>query len=288
MAEDPILVLLDPDPNATTALALALRALEPSWRILVARTSAQALEILALGRVLTLVSDGALPTCELQALSREILIHHPEIVHVQLHGVQSELRPSSRWSERHLAKPCPAECLLHEIRIAHARSQADSRQRPASLVMTEACPTVLVIDHSREDVGLLQLAFRQMAFPLELHHVADGATALDFLQNLGRFDSAPTPNVILLDLNMPVMNGYEFLARYRSLPRPMVPVVVLSSVSRECESADAIRHGATAYVPKPTTWDRFLDLANNLGRFAHLSAHSQQSDQPRSPEQSTR
>jgi hypothetical protein len=55
--------------------------------------------------------------------------------------------------------------------------------------------------------------------------------------------------------------------------------VVLSNRSRDAESADAIRHGATAYIPKPTTWDRFLDLANNLGRFAHLSAHSQLASQ---------
>ena len=128
--------------------------------------------------------------------------------------------------------------------------------------------TILYAEDEENDIFFLQYALEKARSPHTLRAVPDGEQALDYLAGKGRFTdraSYPLPGLVLLDINMPKKNGLEVLEWIRRQPQlKSLPVLMLTSSSRQ-EDIDAARKlGANDYLLKPSHPDKLLDLVKSL------------------------
>jgi two-component system response regulator len=130
-------------------------------------------------------------------------------------------------------------------------------------------PVILFVDDNPDDVSLLEAAFAQCRAGVELHSVQNGVQAYDFLSKRGEHWNAPTPDLILLDLNLPVRDGRAVLREFQKDPIwRRIPVVVFSSTHRQEEIDECYRLGACLYVVKPAHFDRYAELASSFAKMA--------------------
>lgn len=126
---------------------------------------------------------------------------------------------------------------------------------------------VLMVDDSEADRALSRACLEASRLKIGLSEARDGADALEQLQALEASGGA-LPDLILLDLNMPRMNGTEFLAAVNNVPRlRRIPVVVLTSSSAERDVVDSYDLGAACYVTKPVDLDQFQKIVDALEGF---------------------
>ena len=127
---------------------------------------------------------------------------------------------------------------------------------------------ILLVEDNPADVGLVEEAFRDGRLLCELHVAEDGVTALEFLRNQGKFANAPTPDLILLDLNLPRKNGREVLEEVKADPvlRP-IPVIVLTTSDDEADVLRAYGLHANCYLTKPVEMDDFLNKVRAIEEF---------------------
>ena len=124
---------------------------------------------------------------------------------------------------------------------------------------------VLAIEDDANDVELLRLVFRPLP-GVHLDAVFNGREAVDAI--IAHSDQDCWPELILCDLNMPVMNGFEFLKWLKhESPCPRTPLVVLSSSAVETDVAKAYDLGAAAYLVKPSSHEELVALAKALVNF---------------------
>lgn len=124
---------------------------------------------------------------------------------------------------------------------------------------------ILMAEDDPDDRVLLEQALRVAGVGNPLAFVEDGEELLEYLLRRGRFAQAPRPAVILLDLNMPRMDGREALAEVKAHPDlRAIPVIVLttSSTPRDVEVCYAL--GANSFVTKPATFEALVNLARAL------------------------
>ena len=134
---------------------------------------------------------------------------------------------------------------------------------------TRSEPHILFVEDNVRDVQLLATAFEPYRGRIDFQSVENTISAMDFLAKRGRFASAPTPDLILLDLNLPVMSGHELLRAIDSDETwRRIPVIVLSGSNRQQDIEESYRLGAMLYVVKPNHWDRYVDLATSFARLA--------------------
>ena len=127
---------------------------------------------------------------------------------------------------------------------------------------------VLLVEDNPGDRRLMAEMFAEARAGLELHTAADGMEALGFLQRQGRFDSAPRPDLVLLDLNMPGISGIEVLDRIRASEElQALPVIVLSSSRNENDMARSHELGADAVWRKPFEIEQYLNMTREIERF---------------------
>src|ERR1700749_4108688 len=89
---------------------------------------------------------------------------------------------------------------------------------------------LLIIDDDRDQVGIIKILLADLGLSHRCHHAASGATGLDFLRHKPPYENAPRPHLILLDLNMPQMDGCEVLRQVKSdLDLLSIPVIMLST-----------------------------------------------------------
>ncbi|MCU1330555.1 MAG: response regulator receiver protein [Bryobacterales bacterium] len=120
---------------------------------------------------------------------------------------------------------------------------------------------LLIVEDNRADVFVIQEAIREYNIPAVLHVVDDGEKAISFLERAANDDSAPCPQMLLLDLNLPKKTGLEVLAHVRqSSVCSQVPVVVVTSSDSPRDRDAAARLGATQYFCKPSNYTQFLKL----------------------------
>jgi two-component system, chemotaxis family, response regulator Rcp1 len=118
---------------------------------------------------------------------------------------------------------------------------------------------ILLVEDNDNDVELTRIAFGASKLPVNLHHAKDGEVCLAFLRKQGRFADAPTPDLILLDLNMPRMSGWEALEEIsRDENLSHLPVVILTTSQDEREILEMYRLRCSSYIVKPLELDRFL------------------------------
>ena len=136
--------------------------------------------------------------------------------------------------------------------------------------MTEARKPidVLLVEDDPGDVLMTREAFADHKVANRLSVVSDGVSALEFLRKEGEHVGAPTPDLILLDLNLPRMDGREVLEALKADDRlRAIPVVVLTTSEAEEDVVRSYSLHANAYVTKPVDFDRFIDVVRQIDEF---------------------
>jgi chemotaxis family two-component system response regulator Rcp1 len=127
---------------------------------------------------------------------------------------------------------------------------------------------VLIVEDSPGDVRLLQEAFHNLDASIRTHLAVDGVEAIAFLKREGVHMQAPRPDLILLDLNLPRMDGREVLALLKADDNlKMIPTIVLSTSEAEGDVSLSYELHANCFLRKPTHWDAFDAIVRNIGAF---------------------
>ena len=127
---------------------------------------------------------------------------------------------------------------------------------------------VLLVEDSAGDVRLTQEAFRDACQPIELHVASDGVEAMSFLRKEGRYSNSPRPDFILLDLNLPKMDGREVLARIKADEKlQTIPTVILTTSDAEADIVVSYELKANCYLSKPVQLDEFEGLVKSINDF---------------------
>ena len=127
---------------------------------------------------------------------------------------------------------------------------------------------LLVVEDDPGNVLLTREALAGTSTPLDVHVVEDGEAAVDFLRREGGHRDAPRPDLVLLDLNLPRLDGREVLARIKSDPGlRSIPVVVLTTSKADEDVRRSYELHANAFVTKPAELDRFLSVVRQVGEF---------------------
>jgi len=135
----------------------------------------------------------------------------------------------------------------------------DQNQRAVDLLLVEDNPG---------DVRLTEEALKDGPVQVNLSVAKDGVEAVEFLTRTGRFQNAPRPDLILLDLNLPRKNGREVLAEIKSDPDlRQIPVVVMTTSKSEQDIERAYELNANCYITKPIELDDFLGVVHSIEDF---------------------
>lgn len=127
---------------------------------------------------------------------------------------------------------------------------------------------ILLVEDNPADVRLTREALRRGRVANTLHVVDDGDKALAFLRREGEYADAPRPGLVLLDLNLPGLDGRDVLAEVKSDPDlRRLPVIVLTTSSAERDIAKSYDLGANCFVSKPVALDEFLDVVRSFDAF---------------------
>ncbi|MBI2380570.1 MAG: response regulator [Gammaproteobacteria bacterium] len=127
---------------------------------------------------------------------------------------------------------------------------------------------ILLVEDSPTDALLAKEAMKQARVANELYHVKDGVEAISFLRRQDRYANAPRPDLILLDLNLPKMDGRDVLAEIKSDPvLKVIPVVVLTTSQSEDDVMRAYGSHANCYITKPIDFDRFIEVVQAIEHF---------------------
>jgi len=132
---------------------------------------------------------------------------------------------------------------------------------------------ILLVEDNPVDIDLTRRAFArsQLLGPISVAH--DGEEALELIP---RWDAGERPpSLILLDINLPRVNGIEVLRQLKTHPKyRCIPVIMLSSSSEDRDLADAYALGVNSYIVKPVDYDRFVEAAGHIERYwGELNQH---------------
>ena len=130
---------------------------------------------------------------------------------------------------------------------------------------------ILLVDDDEDDISLTRRAFEKGKMLNRLYVTQDGEEALEFLEHRGQYENtqvAPRPGIILLDLNMPGINGHQVLKKIKAnedLRR--IPVIVLTTSDRQADVRGCYAEGANTFITKPVEFSQFLDAVCTLGKY---------------------
>lgn len=131
--------------------------------------------------------------------------------------------------------------------------------------------TILLADDDPDDRQLTKEAFEENHLANDLRFVADGEELMDYLHQRGKYaapGAAPTPGLILLDLNMPRKDGREALREIKSDPRlKTIRVIVMTTSKAEEDVIRSYDLSAASYITKPVTFERLVEVIRALGKY---------------------
>lgn len=145
----------------------------------------------------------------------------------------------------------------------------DPSDNPPTAVPVDGVPIeVLLVEDDPGDVLMAREAFEDYKVRNNLHVVHDGVQALAFLRKEGEYVDVPTPDLVLLDLNLPLRDGREVLAEVKADERlRRIPVVVLTTSEAEEDVLRSYDLHANAYVAKPVDFERFVEVVRRIDEF---------------------
>jgi CheY-like chemotaxis protein len=132
--------------------------------------------------------------------------------------------------------------------------------------------TILICDDDEDDQALTRQALEDAHISNDLRFVEDGEQLLDYLYQRGEYagetGAAPRPGLILLDLNMPKIDGREALQRIKGDPTLVdIPIVILTTSGLDADVIRSYRLGVNSFITKPVTFSGLVDAMNVLGRY---------------------
>lgn len=131
-------------------------------------------------------------------------------------------------------------------------------------------PSILLVEDNDDDVLIAQRAFKEFRYFTEVHVARDGQEALDMLTGTGARAAGKVlrPSLILLDITLPLMDGIALLKRLKADPAlRSIPVVMLTTSSRQEDIMRSYDAGAASYITKPASLNDFLDLAKRFEQY---------------------
>ena len=132
----------------------------------------------------------------------------------------------------------------------------------------EKTAEILLIEDNKGDVLLTQEAFRFTQFKYNLRVAKDGDEALKILSRKGEFCNSPLPDLILLDLSLPKIDGREVLEKIKtSQELKDIPVIILSGSATESDMTSSYDLHANSYVVKPDNFDDFKEIATSIENY---------------------
>ena len=127
---------------------------------------------------------------------------------------------------------------------------------------------ILLVEDNPGDVRLMKEALREATVAAQMSVTEDGEEAMAFLKRSGRYENAPRPDLIFLDLNLPKKDGREVLAEIKNdVQLRRIPVVILTTSDAERDVVKAYELHANCYVKKPVDLDQFLDVVKACEDF---------------------
>jgi two-component system, chemotaxis family, response regulator Rcp1 len=127
---------------------------------------------------------------------------------------------------------------------------------------------ILLVEDSENDVELTRVGFKKSKLTHNLHHVKNGEECLAFLRKQGEYSTVPTPDLILLDLNMPRMSGHEVLKEMGGDETLVsIPVVILTTSAQDAEILKMYKLRCSSYIIKPVDFERFLQIIRSLAEY---------------------
>lgn len=139
------------------------------------------------------------------------------------------------------------------------------------MIESKSMPVIVVADDNPADRKLTTLAFRKALLRNPIHEVKDGEELMNYLRRRGAYADLPRerdPCLILLDLNMPRMNGLEALAEIKRDPALLhIPVIMLTTSKADEDIVHSYKLGVNSFISKPVHFDEFLDAIHKLGQY---------------------
>jgi len=127
---------------------------------------------------------------------------------------------------------------------------------------------VLLVEDNPGDVRLTQEALREGKVAVNLNVARDGIEAVDFLYRRGKFEDAPRPELILLDLNLPRRNGREVLSQIKADPDlRSIPIVVMTTSSADQDVETAYSLNANCFITKPLELEDYMNMIHSIEDF---------------------
>jgi len=127
---------------------------------------------------------------------------------------------------------------------------------------------VLLVEDNEGDILLTKETFAEIESPVNLHVVKDGEDAMAFLMKEGDFQDAITPDIILLDLNIAKISGFDILQKIKATPHlKLIPVIVLSTSNKDKDILDSYKNYVNCYITKPVDLDEFAEIIQNIEKF---------------------
>ena len=127
---------------------------------------------------------------------------------------------------------------------------------------------ILLVEDNPAEARLVQEALKEGRVAAKLFWAKDGLEALDFLYQRGQYTEAPRPDLILLDLNLPRLNGKEVLQQVKQDPALLnIPIVMLSTSSARQDVQDAYAAHANSFMTKPADFDKFMEMVKLIDAY---------------------
>ena len=134
--------------------------------------------------------------------------------------------------------------------------------------MTDEPISILLVEDNLDHAALVIRGLKSNMISNQIAHVEDGEAALDYVFKRGNYSDAPTPNLILLDLRLPKVDGLEVLKILKSNDdTKRIPIVILTTSDAERDMAMAYDYHANSYMVKPITFENFMELTKTLGFY---------------------
>ncbi|WP_163832563.1 response regulator [Spartinivicinus ruber] len=134
-----------------------------------------------------------------------------------------------------------------------------ARSRPAE---------ILLVEDNEDDVLLTRESFNIAKFAVKLHHVENGKECMAFLRKEGKYADMPMPDLVLLDLNMPVMSGHEVLRQIvKDENLQHLPVVILTTSESDQDVLAMYKLRCSSYITKPVDFDKFQTIISHLNMY---------------------
>ncbi len=127
---------------------------------------------------------------------------------------------------------------------------------------------ILLVEDNPGDIRLTREALKEFKVLNKLSVATDGVEATDFLYKKGKYRDAPTPDIVLLDLNLPRKDGREVLKEIKQdVNLKKIPVVILSTSENETDIIGSYDNHANCYITKPIDFDNFINVIRQLQNF---------------------